>query len=81
MKGLSWPNPRKSLLRTFSCPRPSRARIRAVRNTEGTRWAQLVPVVLVNCLAREDKVHELLNVRIEISLRLALVKLLRSHVN
>jgi hypothetical protein len=63
----------------FSCPRLSRARIRAVGDTGGTRWAQLVPVVLVNCLARE--VHELLNARIGISLRLALVKLLQSHVD
>lgn len=50
-------------------------------NLRGTRWARLVPTVLVNCLAREDKVHELLDVRVEISHRLALVKLLQSPVN
>lgn len=47
----------------------------------GTRWARLVPTVLVNCLAREDEVRELLDARIEVSHRLALVKLLRSPVN
>jgi hypothetical protein len=47
----------------------------------GTRWARLVPTVLVNRLAREDEVRELLDARIEVSHRLALVKLLRSPVN
>ena len=47
-------------------------------NLGGTRWARLVPVVRVNCLAREDKFRELLDARVEISHRLALVKLLRT---
>jgi hypothetical protein len=50
-------------------------------NLGGTRWARLVPAVLVNCLAREDKVRELLDARVEIAHRLALVKLLRSPVS
>ena len=50
-------------------------------NLGGTRWARLVPTVLVNCLAREDKVRELLDARVEVTHRLALVKLLRSSVN
>jgi hypothetical protein len=50
-------------------------------NLGGTRWARLVPAVLVDCLAREDKVRELLDARVEISHRLALVKLLKSSVN
>jgi hypothetical protein len=49
-------------------------------NLGGTRWARLVPAILVNCLAREDKVRELLDARVEIVHRLALVKLLRSPV-
>ena len=47
----------------------------------GTRWTRLVPAVLINRLAREDKVRELLDARVEISHRLALVKLLRTPVN
>jgi hypothetical protein len=50
-------------------------------NLGGTHWARLVPAVLVNCPAREDKVHELLDARVEISHRLALAKLLQSPVN
>jgi hypothetical protein len=50
-------------------------------NLGGTCWARLVSAVLVNCLAREDKVHELLDARVEISHRLALVKLLQNPVN
>ena len=50
-------------------------------NLGGTRWARLVPAVLVNCLAREDEVCELLDARVEITHRLALVKLLRNPVN
>jgi hypothetical protein len=50
-------------------------------NLGGTRWARLVPAVLVNCLAGENKVRELLDARVEIAHRLALVKLLRNPVN
>jgi hypothetical protein len=46
-------------------------------NLGGTRWARLVPAVLVHSLAREDKVRELFDARIEISHRLALIQLLR----
>lgn len=50
-------------------------------NLGGTRWARLVPAVLVNCLAREDKVRELFDARVQIAHRLALVKLLERLVN
>ena len=50
-------------------------------NLGGTRWPRLVPAVLVNCLAREDEVRELLDARVEIAHRLALVKLLRCSVS
>ena len=33
-------------------------------NLGGARWARLVPAVLVNCLAREDKVRQLLDARV-----------------
>ena len=44
----------------------------------GTRGARLVSAVLVNGLAREDKIRELLDARVEIFHRLALVQLLRT---
>jgi len=47
----------------------------------GTRWARLVTAVLVDRLTREDKVRELLDARIEISHRLALIQLLQSPMN
>ena len=50
-------------------------------NLGRTRWAQLVPAVLVNCLVREDNVRELLDVHVEIAHRLALIKPLRNLVN
>ena len=50
-------------------------------NIGRARWARLLPAVLVNCLAREDKVRQLLNARVYIFHRLALVKLLRNPVN
>jgi len=46
-------------------------------NLGGTRWARLVPAVLIYCLAGEDKVRELLDARVEVFHRLALVQLLR----
>ena len=44
----------------------------------GTRGARLVSAVLVNGLAREYKIRELLDARVEIFHRLALVQLLRT---
>ena len=47
----------------------------------GTRRTRLVPTVLVNCLACEDEVGELLDARVEVFHRLALVQLLQIPVN
>lgn len=46
-------------------------------NLGRTRWARLVPAVLVHSLARKNKVRKLLNARVEIFHRFALVQLLR----
>ena len=46
-------------------------------NLGGTRWARLVPAVLVHSLTCKDKVRKLLDARVEIFHRFALVQLLR----
>ena len=45
-------------------------------NFGGTCRTRLVPAVLANRLTREDKVRELLDARVEIFHRLALIQLL-----
>ena len=47
-------------------------------NLGRTRGARLVPAVFVNGLARKDKIRELLNARVEIFHRLALIQLLQT---